>query len=70
MAQAVALFHAKKNGLWLKPKMPAMRGPKPKPKVADFKEESEGDEEMEGDKDEEDEEDVERSRSSDGGDSD
>jgi len=53
---------------WLKPKMPAMEGAIPKPKVADFEEESEGDEEMEGDEDEEDEEDVERSI--DGGDSD
>jgi hypothetical protein len=32
---------------WTKPKMPAMEKSIPKPKVADFAEESEGDEEME-----------------------
>jgi hypothetical protein len=56
---------------WVKPKAPTMEKPTPKPKVADFEEESEGgsegDEEMERD---EDEEDVEGSRSSDGSDSD
>ena len=53
---------------WTKPKKPTVEKPIPKPKVANFREDNEGEEEMEGVEEEEDFDDG--MRDSDGGDSD